>query len=248
MSVEGKVVLVTGAAGVLGRALAEGFASAGATAVVLADLADDAPAPLVAAVGSAGAVAYYRRTDVSLMPDVDAVVDDAVARFGRLDVMVNNAGVLSPNGRIHNLTDEDWRRSIEVNLMGAVHGIAAAVRVMRSQGGGAIVNTGSVSGLTAWTHTAPYGATKAAVIHLTRVAALEYARDRIRVNCVCPGTFPSTIHEGLPDGTLDTIGARHPLGLGTPADLVGAYLYLAGDGAGWTTGAVLTVDGGYSLP
>ena len=115
-------------------------------------------------------------------------------------------------------------------------------------GSGSIVLTASVAGLTAWSHAAPYCATKAAVIALAKVAAVEYARDGIRVNCVCPGTFRSGIHAGLPEDALDAIAARHPLGLGTADDLVGAYAYLAGDESRWTTGAALVVDGGYSAP
>ena len=167
----------------------------------------------------------------------------AVERFGRLDVVVSNAGVLSPNGRIHNLRTEDWERAFQVNVMGSVNAVRAAVGVMRPQGGGSIVLTASVSGMTA-----PYCVTKAGVIHLAKVAAVEYARDAIRVNCVCPGTFRSAIHEGLPEEALDAIAAKHPLGLGAADDLVGAYAYLASDASRWTTGSALVVDGGYSAP
>ena len=135
-------------------------------------------------------------------------------RFGRLDVLISNAGVLSPNGRIHNLATEDWERAFRVNVLGAVNGIRAAVPVMRAQQSGSIILTASVAGLTAWSHAAPYCATKAAVIQLAKVAAVEYARDGIRVNCVCPGTFLSAIHEGLPQEAIDAIAAKHPLGLG----------------------------------
>ena len=105
-----------------------------------------------------------------------------------------------------------------------------------------------MSGLTAWSHAAPYCATKAAVIQLAKVAAVEYSRDNIRVNCVCPGTFRSAIHEQLPQQAIDTIAAKHPLGLGTAADLVGAYDYLASDASRWQTGSAVVVDGGYSAP
>ncbi len=156
--------------------------------------------------------------------------------------------MLSPNGRIHNLATEDWERAFRVNVLGAVNGINAAVGVMRPQQSGSIILTASVSGLTAWSHAAPYCATKAAVIQLAKVAAVEYARDGIRVNCVCPGTFLSGIHEGLPQEAIDTIAAKHPLGLGAADDLVGAYSYLAGDGSRWTTGSAIVVDGGYAAP
>ncbi len=186
--------------------------------------------------------------DVSDVAQVEAVVARAVDRFGRLDVLISNAGVLSPNGRIHNLTTEDWERAFNINVMGAVNGIRAAVPVMRAQRSGSIVLTASVSGLTAWSHAAPYCATKAAVIQLAKVAAVEYARDGIRVNCVCPGTFLSGIHAGLPAEAIETIAAKHPLGLGAAADLVGAYSYLASDASRWTTGSAIVVDGGYSAP
>jgi 3-oxoacyl-[acyl-carrier protein] reductase len=179
---------------------------------------------------------------------VEAVVKVAVERFGRLDVLISNAGVLSPNGRIHNLDTEDWERAFRINVLGAVNGIRAAVPVMRAQQSGSIVLTASISGLTAWSHAAPYCATKAAVIQLAKVGAVEYARDGIRVNCVCPGTFRSAIHDSLPQEAIDTIAARHPLGLGSVADLVGAYSYLAGDASRWTTGSAMVIDGGYSAP
>jgi len=179
---------------------------------------------------------------------VEAVVTRAVDTFGHLDVLVSNAGVLSPNGRIHNLTIDDWDRAYRVNVLGAVNGIRAAVAPMRAQGWGSIILTASVAGLTAWSHAAPYCATKAAVIQLAKVAAVEYARDGIRVNCVCPGTFRSAIHEGLPEEAMEAMGRKHPLGLGQADDLVGAYSYLASDAARWTTGTALVVDGGYAAP
>jgi len=129
-----------------------------------------------------------------------------------------------------------------------VNGIRAAVPVMREQRSGSIVLTASVSGLTAWSHAAPYCATKAAVIQLAKVAAIEYARDGIRVNCVCPGTFLSGIHTELPAAAIEAIAARHPLGLGSASDLVGAYSYLASDASRWTTGSAMVVDGGYAAP
>jgi 3-oxoacyl-[acyl-carrier protein] reductase len=186
--------------------------------------------------------------DVGNVEQVEAVVALAVERFGRVDVLISNAGVLSPNGRIHNLATEDWERAFRVNVLGAVNGIRAAVPVMRAQQSGSIVLTASVSGLTAWSHAAPYCATKAAVIQLAKVAAVEYARDGIRVNCVCPGTFRSGIHAELPPEALDAIAAKHPLGMGTASDLVGAYSYLASDASRWTTGSAIVVDGGYAAP
>jgi meso-butanediol dehydrogenase / (S,S)-butanediol dehydrogenase / diacetyl reductase len=187
-------------------------------------------------------------SDVSELDQVEAVVARAVDRFGGVDVFISNAGVLSPNGRIHNLDTADWERAFRVNVLGAVNAIKAAVPVMRKQHSGSIILTASIAGLTAWSHSAPYCATKAAVIQLAKVAAVEYARDGVRVNCVCPGTFLSAIHEGLPQEAIDAIAAKHPLGLGSTEAIVGAYSYLASDSSQWTTGAALVVDGGYSAP
>ena len=186
--------------------------------------------------------------DVTDLAQVEAVVERTVERYGRLDVLISNAGVLAPNGRIHNLTDADWSRVVNINLMGAVHAVQAAVPVMRRQQAGSIILTASVAGMTAWSHAAPYCATKAAVISLAKVAAVEYARDNIRVNCVCPGTFLSAIHDGLPQEAIDAMDAKHPLGLGAAPDLAGAYAYLASEASRWTTGSALVVDGGYSAP
>src|SRR6185437_2752876 len=218
------------------------------TAVVLSDVAQESLAASVEAAKGTEGPAVSALADVSDFDQVQAVVQLAVEEFGRLDVLISNAGVLAPNGRIHNLSTEDWERSLRINVLGAVNAIRAAVPVMRTQHSGSIILTASVAGLTAWSHSAPYCATKAAVIQLAKVAAIEYARDGIRVNGVCPGTFRSGIHVVLPDEALDTIAARHPLGLGSAEDLVGAYSYLAGAESRWTTGSALVVDGGYSAP
>ncbi|HTD49493.1 MAG TPA: SDR family oxidoreductase [Acidimicrobiia bacterium] len=243
-----RVIAITGAGGTLGAALAHRFVGEPATDVVLSDVSGPSLDATVDGLPERRGGVETLRADVGDIADVEAVVGVAVERFGRLDVLISNAGVLSPNGRIHNLTTEDWERAFRVNVLGAVNGIRAAVPVMRTQQSGSIVLTASVSGLTAWSHAAPYCATKAAVIHLAKVAALEYAREGIRVNCVCPGTFRSGIHTDLPADALDAIAAKHPLGLGTAADLVGAYSYLASDASRWTTGSAIVVDGGYAAP
>lgn len=243
-----RVVAMTGAGGALGGAIARRLSAEKSTAMVLSDLSETTLAATVDGLGDGHGPIDTMLADVSDPGQVQAVVDRAVSRFGRLDVLISNAGVLSPNGRIHNLSTDDWERAFRVNVLGAVNGIKAAVAVMRPRRSGSIVLTASVAGMTAWSHSAPYCATKAAVINLAKVAAVEYARDGIRVNCVCPGTFLSAIHEGVPEEALDAIAARHPLGLGAAGDLVGAYSYLAGEDSRWTTGSALVVDGGYSAP
>jgi 3-oxoacyl-[acyl-carrier protein] reductase len=248
MTVPRRVVAITGAGGALGAAISQQLASEPATDLVLSDVSESSLEATVAGVPPSDGSIETMLADVSEFSEVEAVVTRAVARFGRLDVMIGNAGVLSSNGRIHNLETEEWERAFRINLLGAVNGIRAAVAVMRPQRSGSIVLTASVSGLTAWSHAAPYCATKAAVIQLAKVAAVEYARDTIRVNCVCPGTFRSAIHDDLPQDALDAIAERHPLGLGSATDLAGAYSYLASDASRWTTGSAIVVDGGYSAP
>ena len=243
-----RVVAITGAGGTLGAALSARFAGEPDTDVVLSDVSAQSLDATVDGLPAARGAVETMTADVGEVADVEAVAGRAVERFGRLDVLVSNAGVLAPNGRIHNLTTEDWERTLRVNVMGAVNGIRAAVPVMRAQRSGSIILTASVAGLTAWSHAAPYCATKAAVIQLAKVAAVEYARDGIRVNCVCPGTFRSAIHDDLSEEAIDAIAAKHPLGLGTAEDLVGAYSYLASDAARWTTGSAIVVDGGYAAP
>jgi len=248
MTSQRRVVAITGAGGALGAAVSKRLAGEPVTDLVLSDVSAPSLETTVAGLPATDGSVETMLADVSEPAAVDSVVDLAVERFGRLDVLISNAGVLAPNGRIHNLSTEDWERAFRINVLGAVNGIRAAVGVMRPQGSGSIILTASIAGLTAWSHAAPYCATKAAVIQLAKVAAVEYARDGIRVNCICPGTFLSGIHEGLPQEALDAMAERHPLGLGSAADLVGAYSYLAGEGSGWTTGSAIVVDGGYSAP
>jgi 3-oxoacyl-[acyl-carrier protein] reductase len=243
-----RVVAMLGAGGALGAAVAQRLAGEPATDLVLTDMSESSLEATVAGLADAPAPVETAHADVSDFDQVASVVELAVERFGRLDVLIGNAGVLSRNGRIHNLTTEDWEHAFRVNVMGAVNCIRAAVGVMRPQRSGSIVLTASVSGLTAWSHAGPYCATKAAVIQVGKVAAIEYARDGIRVNCVCPGTFRSAIHDDLPADALEAIAARHPLGLGAARDLAGVYSYLASDDSRWTTGSALVVDGGYSAP
>jgi len=243
-----RAAVITGAGGTLGAALSAHFAGEPDTDLVLSDVSAESLDATVAGLPDGGGEVETVLADVGDFAQVEAVVARAVERFGRLDVLISNAGVLSPNGRIHNLSTEDWERAFHVNVLGAVNGIRAAVAVMRPQQSGSIILTASVSGLTAWSHAAPYCATKAAVIHLAKVAAVEYARDGIRVNSVCPGTFLSSIHEGLPQEAIDNIADKHPLGLGSTDDLVGAYAYLASDASRWTTGSAMVVDGGHSAP
>ena len=248
MGSQERIIAVLGAGGSLGAAISHQLGGEAIGGLVLSDISG----PSLEATLSGMPQARLRSRRLSRMSVTSLRSRQwsptPMERFGRLDVLISNAGVLSPNGRIHNLATEDWERAFRVNVMGPVNAIRAAVVPMREQKAGSIILTASVSGLTAWSHASPYCVTKAGVIHLAKVAAVEYARDGIRVNCVCPGTFLSQMHADLPASALDAIGAKHPLGLGSPNDLVGAYSYLASDASRWTTGSAIVVDGGYSAP
>jgi 3-oxoacyl-[acyl-carrier protein] reductase len=244
-----RVIAILGAGGTLGSALSRQFAGEPDTDLVLSDVSEAALGETVSALPSASAGQVETvAADVSDFAQVEGVVKRAVDRFGKLDVLISNAGVLSPNGRIHNLDIADWERAFRVNVLGPVNGIRAAVGAMRPRKSGSIILTASVAGMTAWSHSSPYCVTKAGVIELAKVAAVEYARDGIRVNCVCPGTFLSAMHKDLPAEAIEAIGAKHPLGLGAADDLVGAYSYLASEASRWTTGSAIVVDGGYAAP
>jgi NAD(P)-dependent dehydrogenase (short-subunit alcohol dehydrogenase family) len=245
MTISGTAV-ITGAARGLGLEIARRFLLDDLDLLVLADVDETTAAAAVAELPTARTEVIAVGVDVSDRDSVRALVESAVSRTGHLDILVNNAGVLSPNGRIHNLGVRDWERCINVNLMGAVNGIWAAVPHMRQQGGGVIVNTASVAGLTPFPYASAYSASKAAIIALTKCAAIEYARDNIRVNCVCPGSFLSAIHDGLPQQAIDAMAQKHPLGLGSAVEIAGAFAYLVGDESRWTTGSALIVDGGYT--
>lgn len=248
LRLDGKVIVLTGAGGLLGRTLAERFVAEGAAGLVIGDLDADALGATAIALDGHGTKIVAEVADVRDPGAVDRLVDLAVADHGRLDVMVNNAGVLPPNGRLHHQSHEAWRSALDVNLFGVLHGVESAVRVMRPRRAGSIINTASVAGLTAWPYAAPYCVSKAAVIQLTKVAAVEYARENLRINCVCPGAFPSGMHKDMSESAMEALAARHPLGLGTATDLAGAFVYLASDDAKWTTGTALVVDGGYTAP
>ncbi len=255
-NVVGRTVVITGGSGALGMAIAQSFADEGVGAIALVDRDHDATVSAASSLAARPSAADFKAIDV--VPVVIDVTDhDAVlaayaalaARFGRIDIAINNAGIVAPSARIHNVKVEDFRRVLDVNLVGVFNCLKAAIIAMRADGrGGSIVNTASVGGFTTWTHSSPYGASKAGVIQLTKLASAEYAAEGIRVNCVSPGTFVTQFHDDLPPGALDGIRDRHPLGrFGTTAEIAQAYVYLCSEAAGWITGTNLVVDGGMAI-
>lgn len=246
--VEDQVALVTGAARGLGRAVALALANAGANvALGLRDISNDA--------GLAGEIEGLDRRalplalEVSDIGQVRAAVDAVVERFGRLDILVNNAGV-APGNPAEEVVEDDFDRSLAVNLKGTFFASQAAARVMISQGGGRIVNMGSQAGAVALPGESVYCMTKAAIAHLTRCLAVEWGPHGINVNCVAP-TFIRTpgTEEALSDpafeaDVVERIAALHRIG--EPMDVAGAVLYLCSPAASLVTGHTLLVDGGWT--
>jgi NAD(P)-dependent dehydrogenase (short-subunit alcohol dehydrogenase family) len=234
----GKVAIVTGGASGIGRATVELFVAEGAR-VLIADVDDGQGEALAASLGDAAA---FQHTDVADADAVQAVVDAAVARFGGLHVMFNNAGVPSSFARLLKNDLSDFERVIGVNLFGVMLGTQRAARHMAEHGGGSIVNTSSIAALSGGAGPIVYRVSKAAVVQFSRSAAIDLADHEIRVNCIAPGHIATGItnYDMGPVIQLTQPLQRH----GGPEDVAEAVLYLAGDRSAQVTGVVLPVDGG----
>ncbi|BBX53314.1 SDR family oxidoreductase [Mycolicibacterium poriferae] len=253
----GKVAIVTGGASGIGRGIAERFAAEGA-GVVIADVRDDLGAELVDKLNSAGHRTTYRHTDVGDQTQVGELVASAVSAFGGLHVMVNNAGISSPLRKGLFAEDfEEFDRVMRVNLLGVMAGTREAARHMADNGGGSIINLGSIGGIQAGGGVSTYRASKAAIIHFSKCAAIELAHYEVRVNCLAPGNIPTPILATSATDEdrerLERFEARirqqmrddRPLKReGTAEDVAEAALYLATARSRYVTGTVLPVDGG----
>ena len=238
----GKVAIVTGAAHGIGRATATMLAADGVR-VVIADINDANGTAIQAEITSVGGEAIYRHTDVGQNAAVRGCVEEAVARWGRLDYVVNNA-YWSQHGTAEELTEADWDRSMNVMLKAIFLFAKYAVPAMRRVGGGAFVNIASVHGYAAARGYGVYAAAKAGVINLTRGMALDHGRDNIRVNAVCPGWVP-TDDVPAPAEFQRRAASIYALGrVGTPEDIAKVIRFLLSDEAGFVTGQSVVVDGG----
>jgi 3-oxoacyl-[acyl-carrier protein] reductase len=245
---EGRVALVTGAASGQGRAASLLFAEHGAR-VVIADIDDGGAAETVSLLGGDGANALAVHADVSRRADCDAMVTAAVDRFGRLDVLYNNAAV-QMSGRLTDTTEADWDLTIATNLSAVFWACRAAIPVMLEGGRGSIISTASVLGLIGSEGYAAYGAAKAGLVALMRQIASEYGPE-IRANVIAPGSIDTPrfrkVADEMPDPTafVDGLARIIPLGrLGTAEDVAGIALFLASDLSSYTSGAVVPADGG----
>jgi NAD(P)-dependent dehydrogenase (short-subunit alcohol dehydrogenase family) len=244
MRLRGKVAIVTGGGVGIGRAICEAFAREGAR-VVVADINEAAGRDTVEAIGAGDGAARFVQTDVSSMDDALHMVEVALATFGRLDILVNNAALYT-RGNVVTTTVETWNRLLSVNLTGVFLCCKAAVPALR-QGGGAIVNISSSVG---WHDAAPnivaYAASKFGVTGLTKAMACDHLHDRIRVNCICPGpTDTPLIRASRTPQELQAFVDAQPIGrLASPHEIAAAAVFLASDEASFVTGVAFPVDGG----
>jgi len=248
MRLDDTVAVITGGASGMGKAAALRFLAEGARVVIADYNADTGAAALdeARAAGRGDAVAF-QRCDVARETDVAAALEFAVERFGRLDVVFNNAGVGGAIGPLTETTVEDWDYTMDVLAKGVFLGIKHAARIMRRQGqGGAIINTASIAALSGDGGPLVYSAAKAAVVNMTRSAAVELAGDRIRVNAICPGFIATPLAEaGRPEQTRERFAAAQPWpDYGRGEHIAGAALFLASRDAEFVTGEALVVDGG----
>ena len=242
-----KVVLITGGTSGIGRATAVAFAREGASVVITGRRAEEGNRTLEL-VQAAGREGLFVRADVSKAADVESTLATLLARFGRLDVAFNNAGVEDAAAPFHEQTVENYDRVMGINVKGLWLSMQAEIRQMLKQGGGAIVNTSSIGGLIAITGNATYVATKHAVIGFTKAAALEYAKQGIRVNAVAPAAIDTEMVQrfATEQAVRDKLAAAHPIGrMGQPEEVAEAVLWLASPAASFVTGHTLVVDGGY---
>jgi len=252
MRLNGKVAVITGAASGIGRAAATLFVEEGAK-VVIGDIQDEAGTQLADELGDA---AIFQHCDVTRESDVEALVNTAVDRFGQLDIMYNNAGVVGAVGPIATTPAEEWQKTLDIHLNGSFFGCKHAARVMMPRESGSIINMASTAGILGGQGPHAYAVCKHGLVGLTRNVAAELCHHGIRVNCIAPYSMATTMVAQLlaedPDAIEETkkrLAARSPLKNrpGLPEDVARAALWLASDESGYTTGHTLTTDAGITI-
>jgi 3alpha(or 20beta)-hydroxysteroid dehydrogenase len=236
----GRTAIITGGARGQGAAHGRRLANEGA-AVILGDILDAEGEAHAEALTTAGHRAHYMHLDVTAPEDWAAAVHAAEERFGKLDILVNNAGVVRVRSIVDE-TDEGWQSTMQVNATGVFYGMRAAIPTLRRAGGGSIINVASIYGPVGAPGYVAYTASKGAVMAMTKVAALEHAHERIRVNAICPGPVRSPMSEQEGDASLGVTPLRRRA---EPDEIAAAVAFLASDDASYMTGAELAVDGGY---
>lgn len=246
MKLSEKVVIVTGGSRGIGYAIAKLFSENGANVVMTSQDAQRLEKAASEIPNSYGVAADIRRKD-----QVRDVIDKTIERFGKLDILVNNAGIFPKIKRLDEIDEDEWNEVIDINLTGQFRFTKEAIPHLQKTSG-SIINISSDAGLKAYQgfNADAYSASKAALIALTKCWALEYAKDKIRVNCICPGVVDTDMTKPFMKTQKDVefLNNEHPIGrIGQPVEVANAALYFASDESSWTTGAVLTVDGGESI-
>jgi NAD(P)-dependent dehydrogenase (short-subunit alcohol dehydrogenase family) len=249
---DGKVVIVTGAASGIGKAVALALGRQGAK-VVVSDVAKEGGEETVRLLKEAGGEGMFTPCDVSQSPEVERLISTTVSTYGRLDCAVNNAGIEGTLATVADYPEEIWNKVISINLTGPWLCMKYEIPQMLKQGKGAIVNTASILGVVGFATASAYTAAKHGLIGLTQAAALEYAAQGIRINAVCPGFIetPMVMQRGVEAGlhpeAYQQIAALHPIKrLGKPEEIAEAVTWLCSDAASFVTGSYLIVDGGYT--
>ena len=246
MRLKGKIALITGFGSGLGRAIAIHFAAEGVS-VMGTSTTDAKGKETLEMIKRNGGEALFRAGDVRRTEEMKKVVEEAVTRFGGLDIVVNSAGVRT-NGSITEITEEDWDRTIDTNLRGVFVVSRLAIPEMVKRGGGVIINISARSGMTGQAGRAAYCASKGALITLTEAMAEDHAPQKIRVNCICPGPTRTPMVDTSTPEKLARYAKRVPLGrIGEADDIAQAAVFLASDEASHVTAAILPVDGGMRL-
>jgi NAD(P)-dependent dehydrogenase (short-subunit alcohol dehydrogenase family) len=252
MRLKDKVAIITGAGSGIGRACAILFGKEGAN-VIATDWNEQTSEEVVKQIKSEGGEAISIRADVSNSTDVQEMVRESIKRYKKLDVLVNNAGIFITPYTVTDTSEEDWEKTLSVNLKGVFLCSKYAIPELIKTGGGSIINISSISGVIGQPAQAAYNASKGGIVQLTKCMALDYAANKIRVNCICPGYVETGMTKDLFDKARENqrewkkILSLHPIGrVGTPEDIAYAALYLASDESSWVTGSSLVVDGGYT--
>lgn len=244
MRLKDKVAIVTGGASGIGESTIKEMVKEGAK-VVIADLNEEAGSLLANKLCKDGKEAIYMKVDVTDEEMVQRMVASTIDQFGRIDILFNNAGIGSTQPT-DEVSMEDWRNMLSVNLDGVFLAAKHVIKYMRKNGGGSIVNNASILGHVGQGATLAYTASKGAVVNLTKTLALEYASENIRVNAVSPGYIDTPLISGATDEKRNLLISLHPLGrLGKPDEVAKAVVFLASDDASFITGTSLAVDGGY---
>jgi len=244
---KGKVAIITGAGTGIGRACALAYARAGAHLALVGRRQEK----IEAVAREAGGESLALAADVSLKTGIERVIEQTIAHFGALHVLVNNAGVLHV-GTAEEITEEQWDETFNVNVRGLWLLSRAALPHLRKAGGGSIINVASVLGINGARKRASYAPSKGAVVLLTKCMAIDHGLEKIRVNCICPSFVETDLTAAVIDKAPDPAAVRrertavHPIGrLGQPEDIASLAVYLASDESSWVTGAAFPVDGGY---